>query len=483
MSPFSQPPLGAKVQAGLLDPKGVALLIGFIGRAVMRRKLVAVSTFLATVALTVFAALWMPRTYRVEARVLTTSTDLEEIVNPTRYQSNEALTKNVVERFLSRENMLGVVRDADLAKRWTEQRGPIGKAKDYVRAAVLGPLSEKDKDEALYEIARRKVFIFVEGDIVVFRVEWDDPATTLTLAQVCEKRFLAMQKEKELAQKRESVAILGRNVEGAKKDLDTSYSDLEKVLRGKGGSAAQLKAVHQRRVSTGGGGPGPAKNQAEIGRLREIRDEKKAVISDVEKAHRATVVQAQAALVRLRESLGPEHPDLQQAARTVGEESRPPAELLKLKSEVAQLDAQIDKLSSHGDKPKEARTIAEDVIATPEGPKDIKDDPEVERLMSTITLQENTHYDLLDRLSDAKMEIQTAEAAFAYRYISVYPPLMPKKPVSPNVPSLVIGGVMAALILAFILSVAADVLSMRIMETWQIERFLGLPVLGEIGPP
>ncbi len=483
MSPFSQPPLGAKVQAGLLDPKGIALLIGFIGRAVMRRKLVAVTTFLATVTLTVFAALWMPRTYRVEARVLTTSTDLEEIVNPTRYQSNEALTKNVVERFLSRENMLGVVKDADLATAWDAQRGAVGHAKDSVRELLFGVPTQKDKDEALYEIVKKKVFIFVEGDIVVFRVEWTDPQTTLTLAQVCEKRFLAMQKEKELSQKRESVAILERNVGTAKQDLDASYAALEKALQGKGGSAAQLRAVRQRRTSAGSGGDGEQKNQAEIGRLRDVRDEKKAIISDVEKVHRATVVQAQGALVRLRESLGPDHPDLQQAARTVGEESRPPTELLKLKSEVAQLDAQIDKLSSRGDKPKEAKTIVEDVIAAPEGPKDIKDDPEVERLMATIGLQENTHYDLLDRMGDAKMEIQTAEAAFAYRYISVYPPLMPKKPVSPNVPGLVFGGMLAALVLAFFLSVAADVLSMRVMETWQIERFLGLPVLGEIGPP
>lgn len=484
MSPFSQPPLGAPPPTGLLDPKGMALLLGYVGRAVMRRKLVAASTFLATVVLTVFAALWMPRTYRVEARILTNNTDLEEIVNPTRFQSNESMTKNVVERFLARENMLGLVVDAELEKAWDAQRGVIGRAKDSVRVALLGPIAKKDKEEALYEIAKRKVHLFLEGDIVVCRAEWTDPKTTLKLAQVCEKRFLAMQRERELSQKRESVALLERNVEASQKDLDASYTALEKTIQGKGASVAQLKAVRQRRASTGGNGGGASKGEsAEIQRLREVRDEKKAIIGDIERNHRATVVQASGALVKLRETLGPDHPDLRQAARVVEEESRPPPELLKLKSEVAQIDAQIDRLASRGQAPKERSTIVEEVVAVPEGPKDIKDDPEVERQMTTITVAEQAHWELLDRLATAKIEVQTAEAAFAYRYVTVYPPLLPKKAVSPNVGALVGGGVMAALVLAFLLSIAADVLAMRIMETWQIERFLGVPVLGEIGPP
>lgn len=483
MSPFSQPPLGAPTPTGLLDPKGLALLAGYVGRAVLRRKLVAIATFFATVVLTVAAALWMPRTYRVEARILTNNTDLEEIVNPTRFQSNESMTKNVVERFLARENMLGLVADSELDKRWDEQRGVVGKAKDAVREAIFGPMSQRDKEEALYEIAKKKVHLYLEGDIVVCRAEWTDPKTTLVLAQVCEKRFLNMQRERELSQKRESVALLDRNVETSQKDLDASYARLEQTIKGKGASAAQLKAVRQRRTSSGGGGPVANKNLAEIERLKEQRDEKKAIIGDIERNHRATVVQASAALVKLRETLGPEHPDLKQAARVVEEESRPPPELLKLKSEVAQLDAQIDRLASRGEPPKERGTIAEEVVAIPEGPKDIKDDPEVERLMTNITVAENAHWELLDRLADARMEVQTAEAAFAYRYVTVYPPLLPKKAVSPNVGAMVGGGVVAALLLAFFLAIAADVLAMRIMETWQIERFLGLPVLGEIGPP
>jgi uncharacterized protein involved in exopolysaccharide biosynthesis len=485
MSPFSQPPLGATTPVGLLDPKGLALLVGYVGRAVLRRKLVAATTFFGTVVLVVLAALWMPRTYRVEARILTNNTDLEEIVNPTRFQSNDPMTKNVVERFLARENMLGLVVDANLEKAWDEQRGVIGEAKDAIRTALFGPIAQKDKEEALYEIAKRKVHLFLEGDIVVCRAEWTDAKTTLTLAQVCEKRFLAMQRERELSQKRESVALLERNVESSQKDLDASYATLEKTIQGKGASVAQLKAVRQRRASAGGGGAGGASkgSLAEVERLKEIRDEKKAVIGDIERNHRATVVQASGALVKLRETLGPDHPDLKQAARVVEEESRPPPELLKLKSEVAQLEAQIDRLSSRGDPPKERGTIVEEVVAVPEGPKDIKDDPEVERMMTNITVAEQGHWELLDRLATAKIEVQTAEAAFAYRYITVYPPLLPKKAVSPNVGGLVGAGVLAAFVLAFLLAIAADVLAMRVMETWQIERFLGLPVLGEIGPP
>ena len=55
---------------------------------------------------------------------------------------------------------------------------------------------------------------------------------------------------------------------------------------------------------------------------------------------------------------------------------------------------------------------------------------------------------LLDRLNSARIELDTARAAFKYRYTIVRPPQLPKRPVKPKVPVVVGGGVLAATVLA-----------------------------------
>jgi uncharacterized protein involved in exopolysaccharide biosynthesis len=87
---------------------------------------------------------------------------------------------------------------------------------------------------------------------------------------------------------------------------------------------------------------------------------------------------------------------------------------------------------------------------------------------------------LLDRLNSARIELDTARAAFKYRYTIVRPPQLPKRPVKPKVPFVLGAGVLAATVLAVIAAALADLRSGRILETWQVERALGLEVLGEL---
>jgi capsular polysaccharide biosynthesis protein len=52
--------------------------------------------------------------------------------------------------------------------------------------------------------------------------------------------------------------------------------------------------------------------------------------------------------------------------------------------------------------------------------------------------------------------------------------------VFPNFKLVMAAGVLASLMLALAVVVAKDLLSNRILEPWQIERQLGLPVLGTL---
>ena len=87
---------------------------------------------------------------------------------------------------------------------------------------------------------------------------------------------------------------------------------------------------------------------------------------------------------------------------------------------------------------------------------------------------------LLERIESARIELDTARAAFKYRYGIIRPPTFPRRPEKPKVPLVIAAGIIAALALGTVAAALADLLSGKILEPWQMSRGLGLPVLGEI---
>jgi capsular polysaccharide biosynthesis protein len=86
----------------------------------------------------------------------------------------------------------------------------------------------------------------------------------------------------------------------------------------------------------------------------------------------------------------------------------------------------------------------------------------------------------MDRLDNAQVEKDAARAGFGYRYIVTLPPVFPRRPEKPQTSKVMVGALVAALALAALMALLADLRSRRVLETWQIERLLGLRVLGEL---
>jgi hypothetical protein len=87
---------------------------------------------------------------------------------------------------------------------------------------------------------------------------------------------------------------------------------------------------------------------------------------------------------------------------------------------------------------------------------------------------------IVGRLNETLVERDAARAAFKYRYNVIWPPQLPKEPVHWSPKTLFAAGGLAALALAVLATLIPDLLSGRILERWQVERTLDLPVLGEL---
>ena len=74
-------------------------------------------------------------------------------------------------------------------------------------------------------------------------------------------------------------------------------------------------------------------------------------------------------------------------------------------------------------------------------------------------------------------------AAFKYRYSVVRPAQRPKKADKPNVPIMLAMGGFAATALAVLAAVLADVRTGKVLESWQVSRLIGVPVIAEVNRP
>jgi len=111
---------------------------------------------------------------------------------------------------------------------------------------------------------------------------------------------------------------------------------------------------------------------------------------------------------------------------------------------------------------------------------ELADDPLVEHSRNNLRVAAAKYEELMMRIDGARIEQDTARAAFKYRYSVVRPASVPRKPAAPNVVVLFIVALVAALFLALVAGSLRDLRSGTFVEPWQVSRRLDLPVLSQV---
>ena len=87
---------------------------------------------------------------------------------------------------------------------------------------------------------------------------------------------------------------------------------------------------------------------------------------------------------------------------------------------------------------------------------------------------------VVERLNIAQLELDAARVAFTYRYNVIWPAEVPTDPVSPKAWKIFGLGIPGALFLAMLAAVLIELRRGTVLDRWQVERGLGLPVLAEL---
>jgi hypothetical protein len=446
--------------------ESILIIAGFLLRSVRRHPKAAAIGASATFLCAVLALLTMAPVFRSEGRILThMAYFIPALASPTRsvpWQSQHATT-GAIEVIRSRENYVKVINEAHLAERWASTRTRTGKILDSVRTLVLGPLEGEQLTDALVSILEKATLPYIDNDVISISIDWNDAETARLLAEASMKVFLERRQNSDISEIEDTVKILERNLESSRPILAAAENNLRQVLASRG----QLRRAPAPRPVI----PVAGANPAVVAGLAE----KRARLGKLHAEFESRIARAQEKVDRLRESIGPSHPDMISAVRDLEDASRPSEEMNQLQAEAMRLEIEMSHSGAAAD------PLPPDINIDVGGGTRV--DPAVEQAMADYRRAREAYDDFKRRLSDTRIEMQTTKAAFSYRYIITQPPLKPAKAIKPRPPMVLGAGFVASLVMGLLIAVLVDLRTKKVVESWMVERIAHVPLLGEIDEP
>jgi uncharacterized protein involved in exopolysaccharide biosynthesis len=502
----------------LIDVRQLINYGAFVAKSVRRHKLLAGATVVMVIGFTTTAAVLLPKTYFVQTKLFAQrNAVMAALSNPGRAVpwDADAPTRAAAETVLRRDNLISLITQTDLIKEWDRRRAPVLKFKDWVVAkASRYELTPDDKLEMMVGLLEERMIVNagpVGDGTVTIELAWPDAEMAYRLVQGAQQAFLEARQVAETAAIGESIAILERYSASLHDSINRTLAELERAQT-KGGPVVQQSRVAQaaRRqpasavptIAASLGVPelaysvnaDPALNQ-----LKVTLENKRLELSRLEETRQRQVAELQGKLSQLKTVYTASHPSVLSAQQNLTGAMQDQPQALRLAAEIEELRAEYDKrladatdLQIKEELARRAAAAATNAVrstplpvveAAPQ-PAPIAaraaTEPEAQfaslRLRSELSQLES----VLERTDGARIELAVSQAAFKYRYSVIRPAQVPRDPVSPNLKMIFAAGFLASLLLAVALVVCKDLLSGKILETWQVERQLGLPVIGTL---
>jgi uncharacterized protein involved in exopolysaccharide biosynthesis len=495
----------------LIDVRQITDYAGFVLRSVPRHKMLAAGMFLGVAFLAALAAILFPRTYHVEVKLLAQrNAVMTALSNPGRAVpwDADAPTRSAAETVLRRDNLIDLIAKTDLINEWDRRRPVLVRVRDWVKAKVTGyELTPDDKLEAL--VYQLETYMIVEagpvGDgTVTIELYWPDAEMAYRIVEQARQAFLTARQAAETSQISESIAILEDYSQKLHDNVQKTLNDMTRA----GARSAPVEPVRASvaprprptapafdplALSSTTADAGVAPNP-EVMRVATQLQAKQEELRRLESQRQSELSTAQARLAAFKQTYTAAHPSVQNEQAKVDALVAESSQLAGLQKQVDDLEARYEALSTADAERMEkenakvrasaptvraAAPIARDQVIDAPAPTP-RVNPAAEFANLTFRTELSQLQSILERTDGARIELAVSEAAFKYRYTVIKPAQIPREPQSPNLRFIALAGLLAAIALAVGAAVAKDLISNRIVEAWQVERQLGIPILGSV---
>ncbi|ATB30041.1 chain-length determining protein [Melittangium boletus] len=488
-SPHEELPEVERAQSQIFDWEAMRDYFGYVKNALLRHKLLALGTFVVTAALGLALAKFLPRTFYSEATLLPKrASTIAALVNPDRIPALDAdppnplrppgeidsVTRSAAQAVMRRENLVSLIKRVNLLDRWDSTRAPLLRFKDKVMNLVSGRPSEDIKLDALVGMLEKSLTVNTEDGRVAISVMWPEPQLAYELVEAAQQGFLEARQREDLASITDAQSILEEHEKTALEAYTKAFVSFEKIF---------AAIMIERRRAVGDPRVGGFNTNQQMAEMRFLIRAKRRAIDDSESLYNRRLEGLRAEMVAQRKLVGENHPSLmaleQQVAALQAEGS---LNTSTLRSEEKQMTRDYERIGG-GSVP-----FPDEPVPDPYGLERVlmgilpavSENPKAATALDEVRIRSANLQQLRRRIETAKLETDIVKATFKYRYTLLTPAEFPRAPMKPNAKVIAIGGIIAGLLLGVFAALARDVLSGRLLQSWQVKRGLGLPVLAEM---
>lgn len=466
---------GAEADGDLIDYSSLRLDAGYALRAPLRHKRAALACFLLVVALALASSFVVRDVYQAQAGILAQRNPVMlTLSNPglARGQDWDAPTRAARETVMRRDNLIALCEQTKLVDRYLATRSLLGGLRAKFWSAFTGrEPTHAEMTEALADSLESKLWVTVNPEgAVTITFEWTDPDIAFAIVEAAVQNFLEARHATEMAVVGETIALLEGRATKLRSEVDTTLEYLERKERSRP------------RVSVRRAAPRPAAvpRDDDLARIESTLGARRRALADLEEFRQRRLAELQAQLAQREATYSERHPEVLTARQSIAALAQPSPQMEALRGEVRELEREVARRGGPaGPQSASAPLISPDVLETRSllEPEDVRS--EYDR--SQLRLLLGQYSNVLARIDAAKLELETAQAAFKYKYSVISPPTYPKGPKKPYLLLRLLGGLFGGVALAIFVTTAMDIRSGRIVEEWQVERHLGLSVLARFG--
>jgi uncharacterized protein involved in exopolysaccharide biosynthesis len=459
------------------------------------------------VAVSVALATWLPRSYFVDMRVVAHR-------NPVLVQHDTPpgdLVAGAADVILKRDNLVALIRDLDLVSRWDASRPASLRFKDSIMRILGGAVpTPEQKARAIVDVLEQHTFVSVDtaSSSLTLAVDWPNAKDACDIVNALYATFIAARYEAEVSNFAAQLRVLDKKKELAATDVDNALIELTKIEQER---QRDLEAAAEAPANAGDGGAATPP-RASMSGARSIARPSAAPNSDLDVAQTLTEIRAKvrtmeglqgqreieadAQLADARAALGPLHPTVVALTRKAEAARETPPELTALRAQERQLVQQLADIATTAPStsPPTAWTPppASGTAPAPAMAPELRMATDLHNILTNhedapttlarakLAAASQQYNDLLGRTQASKVELDVARSSFKEEYSIMRPAEIPPRPRKPNSVLIVLGGLVGALFLFFAVPGTRDLLGGVLLESWQVETRLKLPVLGEL---
>jgi uncharacterized protein involved in exopolysaccharide biosynthesis len=501
-------PVDASADEGDLNVEQLKELAGFFLRAPRRHRPLAIGVMVVTVLIGFAVASFWPRTYNCDVRILAQrNLVLPALDNPSITVPRDAdnPTKNAADAILRRDNIVSMVEQLGLVDRWDATRQPILKFKDRITGWGAAPRPEEERVRDIVGLLDKRLLVVTDDSSITISIDWPDRQTAFDIISFLQKNFLEARYDSNVNVIVEAIKILEDRAKPEEADVDAALSDLRRIytdraaerqtgIRAPTGRPTRGTARAPAAVVDGHAGSQAAPDMS--GDAQALDDVRRRM-RILQEEHDRAIAQAQTQLTDARATLGPLHPTVLALNEKLEELSKPSPELAALSAQERDLVARLAGPSAApttatpspaapapARPPSAAAGASSAALPAVVAPGAVPmDDPQIAVAMARLQVVSSKYNELLSRIEAAKIELEVTRAAFKYQYTVVRPPELARAPTKPNVRAILLLTLLATVMSAFLVPGLLDVWRGRLLEAWEVERRLKIPVLGELMPP